>query len=392
MKYIRVLYLALFIAVLCTLTGRPMAVRAEGTDVPEGEARASIIAEAIVEPQRWSEPRFVVGGEVAAIQLAPGAQVVAGDLLVQLDPSKAALAVQEAEAALASAEAALALKRAGPRPEEIAGAKANVAAAEGELARAIASRNQFTAGNQEAQRAAVQAELEVAEAEAWQEEAEYRWAEDDGDAERLSQAEKELHAARLKVRAAQQRLEALPHFSTAQVQAANAWVSMAQARVYRAKAALALTKAGPTAEEIAMAEAAVRQADVALAEARVGLERTALYAPFDGTVTKVHVDVGDTVAQGQPVLVLAALDTLQARTTDLLELDVVSITEGQPVIVTVDALPDQVLRGHVRRIKLQSVVHRGDVTYPVFVELDEVPVEVLWGMTAMVEFQGDGEP
>jgi hypothetical protein len=57
------------------------------------------------------------------------------------------------------------------------------------------------------------------------------------------------------------------------------------------------------------------------------------------------------------------------------------------VVVTVDALPDVELRGHVIRIGLQSVDYRGDVTYPVYVELDDDTPELRWGMTAMVEIE-----
>lgn len=60
-----------------------------------------------------------------------------------------------------------------------------------------------------------------------------------------------------------------------------------------------------------------------------------------------------------------------ARTVDLTELDVARVTEGQAAMVTVDALPDVELRGHVARIGLPAVDYRGDVTYPVTVELDE---------------------
>jgi HlyD family secretion protein len=83
--------------------------------------------------------------------------------------------------------------------------------------------------------------------------------------------------------------------------------------------------------------------------------------------------------------VLATLDQLQARTVDLTELDVARVTEGQSAVVTVDALPDVELRGHVIRIGLQSVDYRGDVTYPIYVELDDDTSELRWGMTAMVE-------
>lgn len=79
---------------------------------------------------------------------------------------------------------------------------------------------------------------------------------------------------------------------------------------------------------------------------------------------------------------------VQARTIDLTELDVVCVQVGQPAVVTVDALPGVRLEGRVRRISLEAVDYRGDVTYPVVVELVEGSHPGLrWGMTALVEIE-----
>jgi HlyD family secretion protein len=103
----------------------------------------------------------------------------------------------------------------------------------------------------------------------------------------------------------------------------------------------------------------------------------------------VEVDPGDAAAAEEVVVVLATLDQLQARTVDLTELDVAQVTEGQAAVVTVDALPDVELRGRVARVGLRSEDYRGDVTYPVYVALDEVVPELRWGMTAVVELGTD---
>jgi hypothetical protein len=66
---------------------------------------------------------------------------------------------------------------------------------------------------------------------------------------------------------------------------------------------------------------------------------------------------------------------------------VAQVTEGQTALVTVDALPGTELEGHVLRIGLQSEDYRGDVTYPVYVALDNAPPELRWGMTALVEIE-----
>ena len=68
------------------------------------------------------------------------------------------------------------------------------------------------------------------------------------------------------------------------------------------------------------------------------------------------------------------------------EIDVVQVAVGQPVKVTVDAIPDQEFDGVVTEIAPRSETKRGDVTYTVTIELtnsDDLPVR--WGMTVFVD-------
>jgi HlyD family secretion protein len=142
-------------------------------------------------------------------------------------------------------------------------------------------------------------------------------------------------------------------------------------------------------EAIAVSEVLVQQAEAALETAKAALEHMEIRAPFAGTVTKVNVEVGETVGPGDVIVVLATVDQLQARTTDLTELDVARLSEGQPAVVKVDALPDVPLPGRVARIDLLAVDHHGDVAYPITVEFEDSPPELRWGMTAMVEIEAD---
>ena len=363
---------------------------AESTAEVEAVARdteGKVIAEAVVEPARWSDLRFTTGGTVVQVSVEPGDQVAAGDLLVELDRTDLALAVQEAEAAVASAQAQLAQVQAGPRLEEIAAAEHQLADAVAALARATAQRDQLAAGTTAAEIAAAQAEVAQAQAEQRAVEETHRKAYKDKDEDTRKQADYQLHAAREAVAAAQAKLEAAQGGAGARLRDAGAGVSAASAQRDVAQAELDLLKAGVTPEEVAVSAAAVRQAEVAVATAEDALGRTEIRAPFAGVVTKVNVEAGETAAPGDVVVVLAGLDRLQARTIDLTELDVARVAEGQPVVVKVDALPGVELRGQVARIDEQSEDYRGDVVYPVIVELDGDTTALRWGMTAMVEIE-----
>ncbi len=62
-----------------------------------------------------------------------------------------------------------------------------------------------------------------------------------------------------------------------------------------------------------VAEAQRDQAAAALAMARIDLEESRPRVPWDGVVTQVHLDAGNRVAPGQPLLTIEALDRVKLR-------------------------------------------------------------------------------
>jgi len=349
----------------------------------------TIIAEAVIEPEQWSELRFSGSGTVVEVLVNEGDKVAAGDVLIRLDPANAALAVQEAESALAEAQAQRAQALAGPRPEEIAEAEAQLEAVQAALSQAAAQRDQLAGGAIDADIAAAEAELAAAQAEQLVARDAYDAVRDRTDDERDNEdANYALYAANEALDAAQTIVEAQQSLASARLYDAAMAVEYASAQVDASLAELELLKAGPTPEDIAISNALVLQAEAALAAAQTALARTELRAPFAGTATDLHTDVGELVSPGQIVVVLAIVDRLQVRTVDLTELDVARIAEGQPVDVTVDALPELALAGSVRDIALEATDYRGDIVYAVTVELDDGSETALrWGMTALVEIE-----
>ena len=65
--------------------------------------------------------------------------------------------------------------------------------------------------------------------------------------------------------------------------------------------------------QIASAEAALRAAEADLGAARLDLARTRISVPFNGRISKKHVDVGQYVAPGTPVARVYATDVAQVR-------------------------------------------------------------------------------
>jgi multidrug resistance efflux pump len=201
------------------------------------------------------------------------------------------------------------------------------------------------------------------------------------------EARSAMHAAEDAVTAAEKQVQAARGGAWAQFRDVEAALESATAQQDVAQAQLDLVAAGSRAEDIAAAEAGVAQAEASLLAARAALDDLEIRAPFNGVVAELDVDVGDTAAPGAVVVIVATLDQLQVRTTDLTELDVARVSEGQRVLIELDAFPDAEFTGSVVRIGEQSVSSQGDVTYPVTIELDQDAPGLRWGMTAMVEIE-----
>ena len=75
------------------------------------------------------------------------------------------------------------------------------------------------------------------------------------------------------------------------------------------------------------------------------------------------------------------------KTTDVTEIDVVKLAEGQPVTVTFDAFPEMKLTGNVLSIGQTYSQNQGDVVYEITVLLTDTYPAMRWGMTASVLFE-----
>lgn len=109
-------------------------------------------------------------------------------------------------------------------------------------------------------------------------------------------------------------------------------------------------------------------------------------APFPGVITDLNLKVGEFATSGSPVVTIVDQSQWLVKTTDLTEIDVVNITEGQPVTVTLDALPGVELNGNVFSVSQNYSENQGDVVYEVTILLTDSDPAMRWGMTAVVNF------
>ena len=408
-----------------------------------------VSAEGQIVPVRDALLTFAVGGQVVEILAEEGTAVSPGDAILRLDSIDQETAVIQAEAAVAqaqanmttanagltaaqtgvnaaqlnvtAAEATLALLVADPSEAEIALQEANIALAVSGVNQAASSQNVVLAGPNASQIHAAEAQLAAAEAQALP----LRDAltalnrNDNASDDAIENAQERYNTAVANINAAQAALDDVNAGATSGAQtAAFGGVSSAVSQREAAQAQLDLLLAGPREEQITVAETGVVTAEAAVVEAELGvrqaetavtqaeagvaqaqaalntaqaaLDDRTLTAPFAGIVANISASIGEVVSSGTPIVQLADFSEWIVQTTDLTELDVVSMAVGFPVDIRVDALPDEVIRGTVTDIAQVSQLTRGDVTYTVTISLDESQSYPLrWGMTVFVDVDTD---
>ncbi len=139
--------------------------------------------------------------------------------------------------------------------------------------------------------------------------------------------------------------------------------------------------------EVNSAVSAVNVAQAELDSANAALAATELRAPFAGTVASLDVNRGELVASTAPVAHLADFSNWQIETTDLTELNIANIHEGDTATVSFDAIPGLELPGKVSKIRLYGDTKQGDIVYTVIVTPDQQDTRLRWNMTAKVSIQ-----
>jgi multidrug resistance efflux pump len=139
-------------------------------------------------------------------------------------------------------------------------------------------------------------------------------------------------------------------------------------------------KNGADSEQLALLEARLNAA-------KAGVAAFTVIAPFDGVVAKLSARLGASINAGEIAVTVADFSKWLVKTTDLTELDVVTVQDGQAASITLDALPGVTLNGVIESISQAYEEKQGDVVYEVTVALTERQPSLRWGMTAVVKFE-----
>lgn len=98
----------------------------------------------------------------------------------------------------------------------------------------------------------------------------------------------------------------------------------------------------------------ISSAEASLKEAKENLAKTTIYAPMDGTISKLSVELGERVVgtaqmAGTEILRIADLTRMEARVS-VNENDIVRVKLNDTSLIYVDAYPDQKFKGLVTQI------------------------------------------
>ncbi len=157
-------------------------------------------------------------------------------------------------------------------------------------------------------------------------------------------------------------------------------------------------EATQAAYEVARAQVAsagnrIRQAEASLNEARDQLGRTRIVSPMDGVVIRKNAEVGEVAIsgtlnnQGSLLMTIADLSVMETE-VDVDETDVVHVTLGQEVEVSLDAFPARTFKGEVTRIGNSAIQmatapgERQSADYKVEVTLLESDERIRPGLSA----------
>ena len=142
--------------------------------------------------------------------------------------------------------------------------------------------------------------------------------------------------------------------------------------------------------KILAAKAAISYAEADIATAQRNLDYCTIKAPVDGVVISREVNVGQTVVSSMNAssLFLLAKDLKRMEVwASVNEADIANIKPGQPVVFTVDALPNQKFNGKVGKVRLNATMSQNVVTYVVEVVADNSDGRLLPYLTANLYFE-----
>jgi RND family efflux transporter MFP subunit len=177
------------------------------------------------------------------------------------------------------------------------------------------------------------------------------------------------------------------------VEMAELQVEVAEEQVKVARAQYEIAQDLPGADEDAakasweIAKLNLKIAKLSLESAELNLEKAVIVAPFDGVVAGITITEGkeiSTATLATPAISLVDTSEIEMRGF-IDEIDVAMVKVGQAANITLDALPDEEVKGSVVFISPVGTILAGVVSYETTITLENPVAGFKDGMSATAE-------
>ncbi|GAB4505304.1 MAG: HlyD family type I secretion periplasmic adaptor subunit [Anaerolineales bacterium] len=344
----------------------------------------AVVAEGHLVPNVDLTLAFTVRGKVAEILVKEGDRVRKGDVLIRLaDREQAAAALATAQLELTSAQQAY---DQFVRTEGQGRAEAWQAYMDAQIARAAAEKRWENLNLD-----TIDDDIESAKAKVEDRLKELNDAQDEFDKYKdLDKNNAKRKSAKSKLETAQENYnQALRDLETEirRRDSVRAALDQALAAEAEAKHQYEISLDGPNKEQLALLEARLNNARAQVTAAEDTLANYELKAPFDGEVMDINVTLNEWVGPEKWAVIVADTSRWYVETSDLTELEVVKVAEGQQARIVPDALPEVEMIGVVEDISRAYKLQGGDILYTVRLAVKDVDPRLRWGMTVEVTFE-----
>jgi HlyD family secretion protein len=166
-------------------------------------------------------------------------------------------------------------------------------------------------------------------------------------------------------------------------QAENA-LATAEANLEQSRTQFVQSSGSARAETIAAQEAIVRQMKAGMESARIALEKRALVAPFDGTITALDAQRGELTTPSAPIISLISQDQFEIK-VNISESDIAQMDVHDSAVVTFDAYDGAEFTAEVTQISPQAVMLDGVRVFEVTLRFTEHSDLIKAGLSADVD-------
>ena len=124
-------------------------------------------------------------------------------------------------------------------------------------------------------------------------------------------------------------------------------------------------------EAIQSASETLQSAQISMENMQDTMSSYTITAPISGTIIEKDAKQGDAMTSGTTLCIIYDLSYLEMQ-INVDELQISSLTVGQKVQITADAVQRKTYIGTVTRVSMKGTANGGTTTYPVTIQLDDI--------------------